>query len=253
MDEAALIAACQAGDPDAWQALHRRYQPRIWGFFRKRLERSADIADCCQETWLVVARKLGETYTGGLFWAWLATVAHRVHLNHLRIERKHRRCVYDPEAAHEVADASAAAADTAIRRAMVASLLPRIRQPRDREIVYMRCWLDMTWDAIGAHYGVTRAAMIARYEQVISDLREYLGVVLLPEPAWVRPPSPSIEVQHEATQRWLAGEYNFVELAALYGFSVSTMQRAVRRWKDTLTPDRPPADEDHRGRWRKSS
>ncbi len=96
MDEqrtAEIVRGLHDGRPDAWQALHDAYAPRVWqGVARLLGQASADVADVVQETMLAAARS-ARSYdpVKGSLWVWLWGIArNQVLLHYRRRERQDR-------------------------------------------------------------------------------------------------------------------------------------------------------------------
>src|ERR1700752_783919 len=82
--DADLVSRLRAGDPEAFDEVHRRFHARLFGFLA-RLTRSRDVAeDLLEETWLRVvipaARLRPDTQIG----PWLFTVARHLHVSYRR-------------------------------------------------------------------------------------------------------------------------------------------------------------------------
>jgi RNA polymerase sigma-70 factor (ECF subfamily) len=73
-EEARLIARSAAGDPDAFAAVVRRHERRVFRLAGRFFRQRADVEDTAQETFLIAWRKLG-TYRGEApFESWLTRV-----------------------------------------------------------------------------------------------------------------------------------------------------------------------------------
>jgi RNA polymerase sigma-70 factor (ECF subfamily) len=139
LDPGIALAAAQRGDSEAFRLLYRDIQPRLVRYLRALV--GDDAEDVASETWLQVARDLGQ-FQGGYdgFRGWVATVGRHRGLDHLRREGRRPPAVLVPAedlAALAAADDTAAGAleavstDAAIR--LIASL------PRDQaEAVLLR-------------------------------------------------------------------------------------------------------------------
>lgn len=105
-DEALAQQVVGLDDPQAFEVLVQRHQPKIL-MLQKRLCRDPALAeDLCQETFLHAWRKLATFDNRGSFAGWLAKLAHNIFLQSLRKNKKHR----DHEVSEEQAGESAAAA-----------------------------------------------------------------------------------------------------------------------------------------------
>ena len=73
--DAALMARVQAGDPDAFEPLVRRYERRLFGYFLNLVEDPAAAADLAQETFVRVYRASSRYQESGKFESWLFRIA----------------------------------------------------------------------------------------------------------------------------------------------------------------------------------
>ncbi|MDG4864628.1 sigma-70 family RNA polymerase sigma factor, partial [Streptomyces sp. T-3] len=73
----ALVAACLAGEQDAWSKLVRRYSPLVRTVARSHRLSTADCDEVCQLTWLRVYENLAQLRCAASFPAWVTTCARR--------------------------------------------------------------------------------------------------------------------------------------------------------------------------------
>lgn len=88
-DDRSLIAAAQAGDAHALDALLRRHYDRIWALCRRLAGNHADAEDATQEALIAVARGLRSFDGRAAFSTWSYRVATNACLDELR--RRARR------------------------------------------------------------------------------------------------------------------------------------------------------------------
>lgn len=148
-DLATAIGCARTGDEDAFGVLYRDIQPRMLRYLRTLV--GADAEDVASETWLNVARDLGQ-FDGDSdgFRAWVATIARHRAADHLR--QSQRR----PQAAEiEAAELETwAASDDTEHRALEsvatdAAIALIARLPRDQsEAVLLRVVVGL--DAVSA-------------------------------------------------------------------------------------------------------
>ncbi|MGH9277910.1 MAG: RNA polymerase sigma factor, partial [Acidimicrobiales bacterium] len=74
-DDSALVAAAQAGDRDALDALLRRHYDRLYAVCRRLTGDDADAADACQEALMAVVRGLPRYDARASFSTWAYRVA----------------------------------------------------------------------------------------------------------------------------------------------------------------------------------
>jgi len=84
-----LVAACRAGDQQAWGLLVRQYSPLVWTIARSHRLSPSDCEDVYQVTWMRVVQRLGSLHTPDRLSAWITTVARRECLKQLPRTAKH--------------------------------------------------------------------------------------------------------------------------------------------------------------------
>lgn len=95
-DDAPLIAASQAGDASALEALVRRHQERVYGFALRMCRNVEDAQDILQETLLGMVRSLRDFRQESRFTTWLYRIAANACL------KQRRRGVHDPAPEQEL-------------------------------------------------------------------------------------------------------------------------------------------------------
>jgi RNA polymerase sigma-70 factor (ECF subfamily) len=100
--DAELAARARTGDRAALEALYRRHVGRVWryGWFRTRSREAA--ADVVQETFLRVAKSVGQFEGRSTFATWLFAVARSVAVQQARRDRPPRTSPADPPILHLV-------------------------------------------------------------------------------------------------------------------------------------------------------
>lgn len=105
------MAAAQAGDRAAMDALLRRHHGRIWAVCRRLAGNDADAADATQEALLRIVRRLGTFDGRARFTTWAHRVATNACLDELRRRRRRPEPGLpddDPDGGRATADADAA-------------------------------------------------------------------------------------------------------------------------------------------------
>lgn len=159
---AALRAAREDGDEDAFRVLFRAVQPGLLRYLRVLV--GDDAEDVASEAWLQIARDLA-TFRGDLdgFRGWAATIARNRALDHLRHERRRPASTGQDEQLAEVPareDTAESAVDsigTDAALALIATL------PRDQaEAVLLRAVVGLDAPAaarvLGKRAGAVRTA-----------------------------------------------------------------------------------------------
>ena len=82
--DADLVDRLRAGDLDAFDEVHRRFHPRLFGFLA-RLSRRRDVAeDLLEETWLRLVTHANRLRPNTHLGSWLFTVARNLYLSYRR-------------------------------------------------------------------------------------------------------------------------------------------------------------------------
>ena len=88
--ELQLVARLRRGDADAFDVVHRAFNPRLYNFLA-RLSRRPDVAeDLLEETWLRLVKHAGRLHPDTRLAPWLFTVARHLHASYCR-----SRCLED--------------------------------------------------------------------------------------------------------------------------------------------------------------
>lgn len=174
LDDEALVAAAQAGDRDALDALLRRHHDRIRTLCRRLAGNEADTADATQEALVAIAKGLPRFDGRARFTTWAHRVATNACLDELR--RRGRRPVPvddDRGVLSAVPDpVSTAAPDRVGDRMDVDTALARL--PLEfRAPVVLRDLCDLSYaeiaDTLGLRPGTVRSR-IARGRAALVDL-----------------------------------------------------------------------------------
>lgn len=164
-----LLAQHIAGDSRAFDALVRRWTPRLRNFIAQRLRNDPDAAsDILQETWLRVHRNAARFDQLSSFSTWIHTIALNLTYNHLRDTQRRSRRVQPWPQVEQKAGASKDvefADERPLRRADV-----RLEHEE---------FLDMVARAIQKLPAVQREVIILRYEgTTYDDIARRLGINL---------------------------------------------------------------------------
>jgi len=103
-DDVELLERIRAGSTDDFTEIVRRHQSRVFGILH-RYERDAHrVEDLAQETFVKAWRALGQFDGRAPFEHWLARIAVRVALDHLRREKRRRNEIALPELGEDALD-----------------------------------------------------------------------------------------------------------------------------------------------------
>jgi RNA polymerase sigma-70 factor (ECF subfamily) len=149
-DDETLVAAAQAGDRAALDALLRRHHDRVHAVCRRLTGNEADAADATQEALIAVVRGLGRFDGRARFGTWVYRVATNACLDELR--RRTRRPVPVDEERHGLGDradhGAPPVAGEVADRLLVDEALQAIA-PDFRACVVLRDLCDLDYAEIG--------------------------------------------------------------------------------------------------------
>ena len=87
-NETDLITHTQAGDPEAFSPLVRKYQARLFNHIKGRVKDTELAKDLCQEVWLKAYRGIETFRCESSFYAWVYRIAENVIIDFFR-KQKH--------------------------------------------------------------------------------------------------------------------------------------------------------------------
>jgi RNA polymerase sigma factor (sigma-70 family) len=88
-DACDLIAACVAGDQDAWRAVVEQLSPLVWRIARSHRLPPTDCQDVYQMTWMRAVQHLHKLREPDRLASWITTAARRECLKHIARSSKH--------------------------------------------------------------------------------------------------------------------------------------------------------------------
>jgi RNA polymerase sigma-70 factor (ECF subfamily) len=89
-----LFQRYTTGDSDGFRVLVERYQPRIQGFLRKRLNDEERVEDLTQDTFLRIHRARGSYDPSRKFSTWIHTIANNLLKNEFRNRSRRRETAF---------------------------------------------------------------------------------------------------------------------------------------------------------------
>src|SRR5579863_285884 len=166
-----LIARYARGDAEAFAALYRRHELRVWRYLERNLGSRATAEELMQEVWFAVARDAERYRPTARFTTWLFTIARNRMVDAVRASRPHLSLdVLGHEAATVVerltADPAAGPVATAEARDRAAALRQALARlpPEQRDVFLLQLGGDLSVEDVAA---ITRAS----FETVKSRLR----------------------------------------------------------------------------------
>ncbi len=176
-DEQAAVAACQAGDLRAFDALYQAYVKPIYGFIARRTFSRETAEDLTSVTFLKAMEKIGQYDPGkGPFAAWLYRIARNTVTDHYRT-RKHDAPIEDawdlPADDRTDLIAGDRIAFEHLRKAVSAL------EPDKREILLLRFWDQLSYAEIAEITGKSEGNCKVIVSRTVAGLRTALPLVTL--------------------------------------------------------------------------
>lgn len=103
------VKQARAGDPDAWDALFRRYQLPLYAYVQELVRNEQTSLDIVQETFINAARHIGTLRNNAKFGSWLFGIARQKVSQHWRKPQRFTSFDHAPEV--ELASAEVEPAD----------------------------------------------------------------------------------------------------------------------------------------------
>jgi len=84
MDEQALVSRVISGDKQAFRLLIKQHERLVAHMVGRLVDRDEDREELCQDVFLKVYEKISEFNFQSKLSTWIATIAYRMGINHLR-------------------------------------------------------------------------------------------------------------------------------------------------------------------------
>jgi RNA polymerase sigma-70 factor (ECF subfamily) len=168
------FAALAAGDADALADLYARAGAEIFGLALWRTGSRDDAADVVQDVFVKLMAERGRLAAVRRPRAWLLTVAHRCALDIVR----RRRCgvsLVEPEGLDDLLEPLLEEPDRKVDAARLSTLLHSLPDAQ-REALYLRHFVELSFRDIGAVTGVSLFTAATRYRLGLDRLRRRLRV-----------------------------------------------------------------------------
>lgn len=153
---------------DAFEALYEAHYEDLLRYAVRRVEQPVDAADIVSETWTIAWRRRSDLPPPAEQRLWLFGVARRVLANHRRGRLRQTRLSDRLRTELQQVPAMTPAADDRVTQA-----LRRLSQ-RDREVLFLSAWEDLSPEDIGKVLGCTAASARVRLHRARTRLRAAL-------------------------------------------------------------------------------
>lgn len=183
-----LVRRAQAGETDAFCALARGYERRIYSLAFHYCREREDAEDLSQEVWLKAYAALSAFRFESSFYTWLRRITINCFLNRRRQQRARsfpwsKPLAGDATTEQQTADARAETATagwetTQQNRLVVEKVMQALAEvtPQQRLIFLLKHQEGMTYDEIAKELGCSLGTVKKSLSRTVAKLREKLGV-----------------------------------------------------------------------------
>jgi len=179
-NEGELIERAQAGDVDAFCALARTYERRIYALAFHYCRDREDAEDLSQEVWLKAYAALGSFRSGSTFYTWLRRITINSFLNSRRKFHPSRNIVASDDSSGELAIEYESTLQNQLVVEKVMQALSDVT-PQQRLMFLLKHLEGMTYEEIASEMGCSLGTVKKSVSRTIRKLRDKLGVNQEPE------------------------------------------------------------------------
>jgi len=198
LDDLSLVEACRGGQTEAFGALVRRYQDRLYATVLRLVGSSEDAEDVLQDTFVRAFERLDQFHGDSSFYTWIYRIAVNLALSGYRRRRVRaslkRSRMWSAPVSSEPADRSPEADPTislerAEREKLIEDALDRLG-PEHRAVVILKDFDGHRYEEISAILDIPVGTVRSRLHRARGELRELLRN-LVDEEQSVREATPS--------------------------------------------------------------
>lgn len=175
MDDATLVARCQAELPDdltAYREIVRRYEGLIFNTCRRVIGTTEDAEEITQDTLLQIFHKIHQFQGRSSFKTWLYKVVHNYCYNRIsKLARKREgQNSYEEHTANEEEDREATSRQVALSQA-VEEALGKLKKP-EREVIVLKFMSGLTLQETADVLGIKLSAAKMRLYRALESFKE---------------------------------------------------------------------------------
>ena len=180
LSEEQLVAAAKGGDQEAFAALIRLYEKRVFALTRRLCANPEDAQEAAQEAFLAVWQGLPFFRGESSFSTWLYRLASNACVDLLRRENRHKNAAgpsfNDEAAAVDLPDETAHPHDTLERKELREQIEAGLQSltPDHRQILILREMHQLSYDEIGNVLNLDVGTVKSRINRARKQLRNFL-------------------------------------------------------------------------------
>ena len=172
-----LVARARSGEVDAFAVLVRRYQAPVIQFCRRMVGSTHDAEELAQDSFVRVYRNLNRIKPQAKFSTLLFAIARNLALNHVRDAGRKGRSAGVPLDDIRTEDHSVRRPDGVAQLHEIEVVLEsaiKLLSPEHREVLVLREFQGMDYDAIANVIGSNRGTVKSRLARAREQLRTHL-------------------------------------------------------------------------------
>jgi RNA polymerase sigma-70 factor (ECF subfamily) len=186
IEERGTIEAAQKGDTAAFEKLYVRYHREVFLYLMSVLRQPHAAEDVCQDVFIKVFCQISSYRQQSPFHHWLFRMARNAAIDRMRRDKVRRVTSLDqePVEGHSLLERLPSSASTpeqendqARRAGVVRDAVAELPE-RFREVVVMREWQDLPYEAIADQLGISEGTVKSRLFRARQILAERLAKVL---------------------------------------------------------------------------
>ena len=177
LGDAALVEACLAGQPGAFDVVVERHRRTIYQLCYRFVGNHEDASDLSQDVFVRAFRGLRRFRGQSSLSTWLYRIGVNVCLNRVSVKTTLDRATGSLDAQLLVDDRGDSPSDLVLRKERAARVRAAIAQlpPKQRATLIMRAYREMTHQEIADVLGSSVGAVKANFFHALTNLRKLLG------------------------------------------------------------------------------
>jgi len=173
LEDAAVVARARGGEHTAWEHIVRRHQEAVFRYAYLQLGDPAEAEDVAQETFVRAYRAIGRFDAARPLRPWLLRITRNLSRNRFRSWARRWRAVQRwTDEVRRAADVADDPTEGSLRAAAVSlrEVVQRMKET-DRQVIYLRFFLDLSLEETGEALGVPIGTVKSRLSRALGRLR----------------------------------------------------------------------------------
>ena len=177
LEDRILVAGCRKGDPDSLKKLMEIYGSRIVSLLRNIVSDPQTAEALAQEAFFKAFRSMDKFKDGTNLRVWLLTISKNTALDHLRKKKRSQIKAVDLAEVPEPVESRVGPTAELMKKEEGIRVREALEElpSRERDVVSLRVFETLTWDAISEVLGIPEATARARMNRALQRLRTAMG------------------------------------------------------------------------------